>query len=58
MREFVKSVRRFLVDESGPTSVEYLVMMMVIVFVIVGGVRIIGERTDAWFQTTKNKLPV
>ena len=58
MREFLKSVRRFLSDESGPTSVEYLVMMMVIVFVIVGGVRIIGERTDTWFQNARNKMPV
>lgn len=57
MREFLHSVRHFLVDESGPTAVEYLVMMMVIIAVVVGGVGAIGDRTATWFQNNANALP-
>ena len=57
MRDFMQSVRFFLKDESGPTSVEYLFMLSLVIFAAMIGIRLIGDQTKALFEVTKNALP-
>ena len=56
MREFIDSVVRFCRDESGPTAVEYLAMMSLIIFAVIIAVTAIGNETKALFDRSKNKI--
>ncbi|MEW4490120.1 Flp/Fap pilin component [Thalassoglobus neptunius] len=45
----IRSIRKFLADESGPTSVEYAVMLALILAVCIGAVRALGDgQTGMW----------
>ncbi len=57
MREFLQSVQNFLKDESGPTCVEYLFMLSLVIFAAMVGIRLIGDQTKALFEVTKNAVP-
>jgi Flp pilus assembly pilin Flp len=57
MREFMLSVQRFLKDESGPTMVEYLFMLSLVIFAALVGIGIVGDTTLELFTRTKNALP-
>ncbi|MBI1315092.1 Flp family type IVb pilin [bacterium] len=57
MRTLGDSVRRFLLSEDGPTSVEYAVMMMVIFLIVIGAIGSVGQTTAAIFQNNANRLP-
>jgi pilus assembly protein Flp/PilA len=47
------SVRRFLRDESGPTAVEYCVMLMLILLVCITAVQLIGRAlSDNWSDSS------
>jgi Flp pilus assembly pilin Flp len=56
MREFAESVVRFCKDESGPTSVEYLFMLAMVIFAAMIGITAVGNQTKALFDRTKNKI--
>ena len=56
MREFIDSVLLFCRDESGPTAVEYLAMMSLIIFAVSIAVTAIGNETKALFDRSKNKI--
>lgn len=45
-------LRRFVKNEDGPTTVEYSVMIMIIVLGCVTGARIIGEASNSGFEET------
>ena len=47
---------RFLRDEDGPTTVEYSVMLMVIVLGCVTAARIIGNVSNSSFQETASGI--
>ena len=56
MNCLVKSVRRFLVSEDGPTAVEYAVMLALIIIVCLTAVQAIGTNASAKFQSSADAL--
>ena len=56
MRETWQSIARFCRDESGPTSVEYLFMLSLVIFACVAGIGLVGNATLSLFLRSKNKL--
>lgn len=56
MRQFADSVARFCRDESGPTSVEYLFMLSLVIFAALIGINALGAQTKVLFDRTKNKM--
>ena len=57
MRDILFSVQRFLRDESGPTMVEYLFMLSLVIFAALVGIEILGNTTLELFTRTKNNMP-
>ena len=51
MKKFTNHVVRFLNDESGPTAVEYAIMLALIVIVCIGTIRAVGTNANARFNT-------
>ena len=48
-----QGVRRFLRDESGPTAVEYCVMLMLILLVCITAVQLVGRAlNDSWTDSS------
>ena len=52
----IQRVRQFVRDESGPTAVEYAVMLALIIVVCLVTIRLVGTNTNQTFQTTVNAL--
>jgi pilus assembly protein Flp/PilA len=55
--KFLKSVRRFLAAEDGPTAVEYAVMLALIIIVAIAAIQTVGTRTSATFNNVAQQLP-
>jgi pilus assembly protein Flp/PilA len=51
-----RSVLRFLRDESGPTAVEYVLLLAVIFVVCVSAIQWIGNITKNSYQNSANKI--
>jgi len=51
MRNFGKSLVKFLSDESGPTAVEYAVMLALIIVVCITAITTLGTNANATFNT-------
>jgi len=51
-----QSVVRFLQDESGPTAVEYAVMLALIVVVCIAAITALGSNANNTFTTVSNKI--
>ncbi len=47
MPKLHKQLTRFMRDESGPTAVEYAVMLALIIGVCIGSVTLFGSATEA-----------
>lgn len=58
MLDFWRSVEQFLRDESGPTMVEYLFMLSLVIFAALVGIGIVGDTTLELFKQTKNAMPL
>ena len=56
MKNFVKSVKRFLTSEDGPTAVEYAVMLALIIVVCLTAIQAVGTNASAKFNEVANKL--
>jgi pilus assembly protein Flp/PilA len=56
MRQFAKSLVKFLKAEDGPTAVEYAVMLALIVVVCIGAITALGQNANATFNTVKNAV--
>ena len=54
MRQFAKSVVKFLKTEDGPTAVEYAVMLAVILVVCIGTITSVGQKTNTTYTHVKN----
>jgi len=54
MRQFIK---RFLNDESGPTAVEYAVLLALIVVAAMVGITSLGNVTNDTLVTISNRIP-
>jgi pilus assembly protein Flp/PilA len=50
----MKIIRQFLFDESGPTAVEYAVMLALIMVVCIGAVRILGQNLNQTYDVIIN----
>jgi len=56
MRDFGKSIKRFLVSEDGPTAVEYAVMLALIVIVCLTAIQAIGTNANTKFEAVRDAL--
>ncbi len=52
----ISHLKRFLSDESGPTAVEYAVMLALIVVVCIGSVNLMAQNTAQSFDTSAAEL--
>ena len=52
----MRSIQRFLIDESGPTAVEYAVMLALIIVVMVAAVMTVGTTSSGTFQSAADAL--
>ena len=49
-------LRKLLADESGPTSVEYAVMLALIIVIAIVGIRQFSEASATSFNNSANQL--
>lgn len=53
MNKLKNQITRFMKDESGPTAVEYAVMLALIVAAAIGSITLFGNQTNAvWGNNT------
>ncbi len=57
MNKFFNFARDFLVNEDGPTAVEYAVMLALIIVVCLTAISAIGTNANATFNSVAAKLP-
>ena len=50
MSKFLAGVKQFIDDESGPTAVEYAVMLALIIVVCIAAVTTIGTKASSTFS--------
>ena len=56
MKKFAKTVKHFLVSEDGPTSVEYAVLLALIVIVCLAAIQEIGHQAMHTFEDAADVL--
>ena len=56
MRKFGQSVVSFLKDESGPTAVEYAVMLALIIVVCITAITALGTNANNTFSYVGQRL--
>lgn len=54
--EPMKAIRRFLISDDGPTSVEYAVMLALIVAVCIATIKSVGDQTSGIWANNEEKL--
>jgi pilus assembly protein Flp/PilA len=52
----IRRLRRFIRDESGPTAVEYAVMLTLIIIAATSSVRLLGESTNRTFRSAARAI--
>jgi pilus assembly protein Flp/PilA len=57
MNQLLNRTACFLASEDGPTTVEYAVMLALIVVVAIGAISGIGIKVDSIFTTVDTGLP-
>lgn len=55
-KKLLRRVRRFLCREDGPTTVEYAVMLMLIVLGLITALQIIGNSSAGSFNATADGM--
>ena len=56
MRKFCQTLVSFAKDESGPTAVEYAVMLALIIVVCITAVMVLGTNTNNTFSYAGSKV--
>ena len=56
MRKFSQTLVSFLKDESGPTAVEYAVMLALIIVVCIAAISALGSNSSNTFSYVGNNL--
>jgi len=56
MRSFVRSVRKFLQTEDGPTAVEYAVMLALIIVVCLIAITALGTNANQTFSSVSSAV--
>ena len=54
--KIVSFVQRFLNDESGPTAVEYAVMLALVLMAVISAINAVGNSTSAMWQDDATKI--
>jgi pilus assembly protein Flp/PilA len=54
--KFVRPVVGFLMDEDGPTAVEYAVMLALIIVVCISAITALGTNANNTFSYVANKI--
>jgi pilus assembly protein Flp/PilA len=54
----ISGVRRFLHDDSGPTAVEYAVMLALIIVVCIAAVTTLGGNANSTFSFVASNIKV
>ena len=54
--KYSQKLLAFIKDESGPTAVEYAVMIALIILVCIASVGLVGQNTDQLLQTSGTKI--
>jgi Flp/Fap pilin component. len=52
----MSNLKRFLVEEDGPTAVEYAVMLSLIIVVCIVAVRAVGTSSSSTFQQVATEI--
>jgi pilus assembly protein Flp/PilA len=56
MRQFAKSVVKFVKAEDGPTAVEYAVMLALIIVVCIGAITTLGTNASTTFNNVATTI--
>ncbi len=56
MSHMISKAKRFLADESGPTTTEYAVMLTLVLFVVLGAVTGLGATVTGVFASADAAL--
>jgi pilus assembly protein Flp/PilA len=56
MRKFTQVLKSFLCDESGPTAVEYAVMLALIIVVCITAITTLGSNANNTFSYVGNQI--
>lgn len=56
MKKLRRQIRDFLLNEDGPTAVEYAVMLALIFLAVIATVSVLGENTSESFEPVRNIL--
>jgi pilus assembly protein Flp/PilA len=56
MKSLALTLRRFFVQEDGPTAVEYAVMLALIVIVCLTAIQAIGTNANSTFSSVSKKV--
>jgi pilus assembly protein Flp/PilA len=56
VKQLVSMTRDFLADESGPTAVEYAVMLALIIVVCITAITALGTNTNNTFSYVATKV--
>jgi pilus assembly protein Flp/PilA len=56
LKSFVNPVIAFVKDESGPTAVEYAVMLALIIVVCLAAITTLGSNANNTFSTVASKI--
>jgi len=57
MKKFLQHTREFLVNEDGPTAVEYAVMLALIIVVCLTAIQAIGTNANTTFNSVATAMP-
>jgi pilus assembly protein Flp/PilA len=57
MKKLVSAAWAFLIEEDGPTAVEYAVMMGLIIIVCLAAILSVGQQTNSMFVRAASSLP-
>jgi pilus assembly protein Flp/PilA len=49
-------LRRLIIEEDGPTSVEYAVMLAMIIMACISAINLVGQQTANSFDDSSGKL--
>lgn len=52
----MRSLWKFLVSEDGPTAVEYVFMLSLIIVICIAGIAVVGSNTHANFEKFNSGL--
>ena len=56
MKSLASSILRLLRAEDGPTSVEYALLLVLVLAAVLAGVTMFGEATNACFEHSRDEI--